>query len=45
MAKYATDLKYFHEVSIDLLVVYEGLLENQSPKTAYIDRNTKDRIV
>ena len=45
MAKYAPDLQYFYEVSIDLLVVYKGLFENQSPKTAYIVTNTKDRIV
>ena len=45
MAKYVPGLQYFYEDSIDVLVVYKGLFENQSPGTAYIDSNTKDRIV
>ena len=34
----------FMKVSINL-VVYKGSFKNQLPKMAYIDTNTKDRIV
>ena len=36
-----SDLQYFYEVSIDFLVVYKGLFENQSTKRLILLRIQK----